>query len=169
MGNRLDLRGRGTKRGRTSRQTPPVSRSPFRPSGSQVTPPKLDVTVQPQTLADYLGGTAENPAPSKFGGTTLERLVDNAAILAGFEFDAAQVVIQIPMNGSYTRVDRMLLPNKLVYVDGKVHFLRLDAEQQDLIQKNALHDMGYLVYRLKYDALLRDPVGTVRTVLYGIG
>jgi very-short-patch-repair endonuclease len=128
-----------------------------------------DVTVKPQTLFEILGGTSENPAPSKFGGTTLERVVDNAAARLGFEFDQDQWIVQLPMTGSYTVIDRVRFhPRVAVYIDGIQHDLRADAEAQDFLQKLALEHLGWKVIRLNWKDLKRDPIGTVRGVLYVI-
>lgn len=132
--------------------------------------PALNTASHPLTLLEELGGTPENPAPSKFGGTTLERAVDNAAARLGFEFDAAQVTVPLLSTGYYTVIDRVMYsPLKAVYVDGPQHDLRLDRAQTDLLQDNELRDNGWMVIRLKYLDLTRDPIGTVRQVLYGVG
>jgi hypothetical protein len=134
---------------------------------SDVLPPRLPTfrEKKPISLAEYLMA-----GPSKFGGTNLERLADNAAKELGFEFDAAQQVVHLTSTGYYTVIDRILYsPPTAVYIDGIQHFMRLDNEQQDMIQVTELRDLGFRVFRLSYQDLLRDPLGTVRQVLYGVG
>ncbi len=152
----------------TPKLPPPVSHSQSQPSADKL--PHLDVSVKPSTEFEKYAGTQENPRPSKFGGTDIERCADNvAADELGFEFDYAQIPFQLTMNGSYTIVDRVMSKAKtLVYLDGIVHFIRPDSAAQDLIQKIELESMGYLVVRLSYLDLMRDPVGTVRQVLYAV-
>lgn len=126
-----------------------------------------DVTVKPITLYDTLAGTTENPAPSKFGGTTLERAVDNAAAMVGYEFDAAQWVVQLPMTGSYTVIDRVRFsPRVAVYIDGPQHDFRISAEAQDFLQKLDLEQQGWKVIRLNWKDIVRDPLSAARSVLY---
>lgn len=162
-GRKRAVRGRVVSR--TPAGRPPHASNSYRslPTAPQL--PALDTHVKVLTLFERLGGTSENPAPSKFGGTTMERAADNAAAELGFSFDAAQVTIPLTMNGSYTVVDRVL-GHTLVYLDGPQHLLRADAEQQDLIQKVALESMAYLVVRISYLDMQRDPLGAIRQVLY---
>lgn len=152
---------RGKTRRRNPRLPPPVEDSHRQrpPAPERITSP--DIAVDAQTEFERLAAL-----PSKFGGTDLERVADGAAAELGFEFDEAQKYIPIAMNGSYTLVDRFLAPNTLVYLDGVQHFLRLDAEQQDMIQKIALESMGYKVVRITWQELQRDPMGAVLKVLY---
>jgi len=114
----------------------------------------------------WLDAAKKIPRPSKFGGTDLERAADNAAAELGYEFDYAQVIIPLEMTGSYTVVDRLKSPRILVYMDGVQHSLRLDAEQQDWIQKIALESMHYTVLRIDYTEMLSDPIEAMRRVLY---
>ena len=108
--------------------------------------------------------------PSLFGGTNLERLVDNAAQMLGFHFDAAQQVVHLTSTGYYTVIDRVIYnPPTAVYIDGIQHELRLENEQTDTLQTYELRDLGWRVFRLKYQDLLTDPLNTVRQVLYGFG
>lgn len=153
---------RGKTRKRNPRLPPPIKDS-HRPS-----PTAPDVITHPNISVDSQTDFERLAAmPSKFGGTDLERVADNAAAELGFEFDEAQKYIPLAMSGSYTMVDRFLAPNTLVYLDGVQHFLRLDAEQQDMIQKIALESMGYKVVRVTWQELQRDPTGAMLKVLYG--
>lgn len=149
---------------------PPATRNLHRqsvvPQPAKLQPLKTSRPIRTlfETLAFNEDGT---PRDSKFGGTDLERACDNgAAELLHFEFDYAQFVLPIAANGSYTVVDRMLRPRTLVYIDGIQHYLRLDAEQQDLIQRIALEDMGYIVVRLGYVEIQTDITNALRRVLY---
>jgi len=168
LGGRTLLTGRN---GKTSPRFPPQSV----PQGSRqqrsaaVELKTLNTNVKPERLYDLLAGTSENPAPSKFGGTTLERAADNAAALLGFAFDAAQVKIDLTISGTYTVVDRMLFqptPGVLLYMDGIQHDLRLNAAQQDFIQALELREMGYKVLRIKQADMERDPLYEIRKVLF---
>ena len=173
MGGRLDGRTlvvRGADRKRNPRLPPQVANS--RRQRSAAKPEELsrpDVTVKPVTLYDTLAGTSENPAPSKFGGTTLERAVDNAAAMVGYEFDAAQWNVDLPMSGSYTVIDRVRFsPRVAVYIDGIQHDIRVDAEAKDFLQKLDLEHQGWKVIRLNWKDIVRDPLGAARSVLYVI-
>lgn len=128
----------------------------------------LKTNVKPRTLFERLAFNEDgSERPSKFGGTDLERAADNgAAEELHFEFDYAQMVLPLTINGSYTVVDRVLKPRTLVYLDGIMHFLRLDAEQQDLIQEIELKTMGYLVVRISYIEMMADPINALRRCLY---
>lgn len=121
-----------------------------------------DVTRKPLTKFDQLAAK-----PSKFGGTDLERAIDNAAAELGYAFDGAQWYVQLPMSGSYTIIDRVRFrPLVAVYIDGIQHDLRADAEAQDFIQKIALEAEGWKVIRLHWRDIQRDPIGAARSVLY---
>lgn len=169
--SRLDLRGGRLVPGRRNpRLPPPVSRKGpgHQPSATQPLA-KLKTTVKPDRLYDRLAGTSKNPAPSKFGGTTLERAADNAAAMLGFEFDAAQWVINLTISGTYTVVDRILFqptPGILLYMDGIQHDLRLNAEQTDFLQTLELREMGYKVLRIKQKDMEADPLYEIRKVLF---
>lgn len=118
---------------------------------------KLELSV-----AEYLAGM------SKFGGTSLERLIDGAAAQLGFQFDYAQYYIPLTATGSYTIVDRVLVGrHTLVYLDGPQHEMRMDHEQTDLLQKFELESMGWTVVRLNWQDVLRDPIGAARRILWG--
>lgn len=175
MGGRLERNGkRLVVRGQAKRVSSRVQRggaSPPRRSTSRHQSPAVlstpDVTRKPLTLVEVLGGTSDNPAPSKFGGTTLERAIDNAAARLGYEFDNAQWVQQLPINGSYTIIDRVrYTPKVAVYIDGPQHDLRTDAEAQDWIQKLGLEDLGWAVLRLNWKDIMRDPISEARKVLF---
>jgi hypothetical protein len=117
---------------------------------------------QPTSLADYLANQSE------FGGTDIERIADGAAHKLGFRFDAAQYVVQLMSNGSYTVIDRVIFnPLTAVYLDGIQHFLRDYSEQKDLIQDNELKSLGWIVVRIKYTEILTDPIAAIRRVRYG--
>ena len=168
-GSRLAVRGTALAGG-NPRIPPRFSNS--RRQSRTATPDVLsrpDVTRKPVTLYDTLAGTSDNPAPSKFGGTTLERAVDNAAAMVGYEFDGAQWNVQLPMSGSYTVIDRVRFrPRVAVYIDGPQHDFRIDAEAQDFIQKLDLEHQGWKVIRLNWKDVQRDPLGAARSVLYVI-
>jgi hypothetical protein len=129
----------------------------------------LDVTIQPLTLYEILAGTAQNPAPSKFGGTTLERAADNAAARLGWEFDAAQWTVDTAINGSYTVIDRVLFhPRTAVYLDGPQHQIREAADPKDMLQKIDLESQGWIVVRITETEMQRDPLGSIQKVLYAL-
>lgn len=168
MRGKTKIRGRlNRSSARTSPQSAPTHRLKTAPPKELSKP---TTTVHSQTKFERLAFMEDNvtPRPSKFGGTDIERATDNGAAEIGFEFTYAQFVVQLPMYGSYTVVDRWLRPNTLVYCDGFQHFARLEAEQQDAIQGIALRSMGYRVIRLSYIDLMRDPIGTIRGVLYAV-
>jgi very-short-patch-repair endonuclease len=156
------LRVRGVSRLRNPRLPPRVENSrPQRFAASEILS-RPDVTVKPQTLFDVLAAE-----PSKFGGTDIERVMDNAAALLGYEFDAAQYVVNLPMSGSYTVIDRVRFnPRVAVYIDGIQHDIRIDAEAKDFIQKIALEHLGWKVIRVHWKDIKRDPIGAARSVLY---
>jgi len=119
--------------------------------------------AKPVTLAEVL------EQDSEFGGTSIERLADGAAHRLGFHFDAAQYYIPLMAFGPYTIVDRVIFhPPTAVYLDGIQHDIREDNKQKDLLQKNELESMNWIVVRLKWDRMLRDPLGEIRKVLYGL-
>jgi very-short-patch-repair endonuclease len=153
---------RGVSRLRNPRLPPRVENSrPQRFAASEILS-RPDVTVKPQTLFDVLAAE-----PSKFGGTDIERVMDNAAALLGYEFDAAQYVVNLPMSGSYTVIDRVRFnPRVAVYIDGIQHDIRIDAEAKDFIQKIALEHLGWKVIRVHWKDIKRDPIGAARSVLY---
>jgi very-short-patch-repair endonuclease len=156
------LRVRGVSRLRNPRLPPRVENSrPQRFAASEILS-RPDVTVKPQTLFDVLAAE-----PSKFGGTDIERVMDNAAKRLGYEFEAAQWVVNLPMSGSYTVIDRVRFnPRVAVYIDGIQHDIRIDAEAQDFIQKIALEHLGWKVIRVHWKDIKRDPIGAARSVLY---
>jgi very-short-patch-repair endonuclease len=129
---------------------------------------KPDVTVKPRTLFDRLAFNEDgSERRSKFGGTDIERAMDNAAELLGYEFDAAQVPVQLPMTGSYTVIDRVRYkPRVAVYIDGIQHDIRIDAESKDFLQKLDLEQQGWKVIRLHWKDIKRDPMSAARSVLY---
>jgi very-short-patch-repair endonuclease len=153
---------RGAIRGRNPRLPPRAENSrPQRPAAPEILS-KPDVTVKPLTLFDVLAAE-----PSKFGGTDIERVMDNAAKRLGYEFDDAQVPVSLPMTGSYTVIDRVRYkPRVAVYIDGIQHDLRGDAEAQDFLQKIALEGEGWKVIRVHWKDIKRDPIGAARSVLY---
>jgi very-short-patch-repair endonuclease len=156
------LRVRGVSRLRNPRLPPRVENSrPQRFAASEILS-RPDVTVKPQTLFDVLAAE-----PSKFGGTDIERVMDNAAKRLGYEFEAAQYVVNLPMSGSYTVIDRVRFnPRVAVYIDGIQHDIRIDAEAKDFIQKIALEHLGWKVIRVHWKDIKRDPIGAARSVLY---
>jgi very-short-patch-repair endonuclease len=157
------LRVRGVSRaGGNPRLPPRVENSrPQRFAASEILS-RPDVTVKPQTLFDVLAAE-----PSKFGGTDIERVMDNAAKRLGYEFEAAQWVVNLPMSGSYTVIDRVRFnPRVAVYIDGIQHDIRIDAEAKDFIQKIALEHLGWKVIRVHWKDIKRDPIGAARSVLY---
>jgi very-short-patch-repair endonuclease len=156
------LRVRGVSRLRNPRLPPRVENSrPQRFAASEILS-RPDVEVKPQTLFDVLAAE-----PSKFGGTDIERVMDNAAKRLGYEFEAAQWVVNLPMSGSYTVIDRVRFnPRVAVYIDGIQHDIRIDAEAQDFIQKIALEHLGWKVIRVHWKDIKRDPIGAARSVLY---
>jgi very-short-patch-repair endonuclease len=156
------LRVRGVTRLRNPRLPPRVENSrPQRFAASEILS-RPDVTVKPQTLFDVLAAE-----PSKFGGTDIERVMDNAAKRLGYEFEAAQWVVNLPMSGSYTVIDRVRFnPRVAVYIDGIQHDIRIDAEAKDFIQKIALEHLGWKVIRVHWKDIKRDPIGAARSVLY---
>jgi very-short-patch-repair endonuclease len=156
------LRVRGVSRLRNPRLPPRVENSrPQRFAASEILS-RPDVTVKPQTLFDVLAAE-----PSKFGGTDIERVMDNAAKRLGYEFEAAQYVVNLPMSGSYTVIDRVRFnPRVAVYIDGIQHDIRIDAEAKDFIQKIALEHLGWKVIRVHWKDIRRDPIGAARSVLY---
>jgi very-short-patch-repair endonuclease len=156
------LRVRGVSRLRNPRLPPRVENSrPQRFAASEILS-RPDVTVKPQTLFDVLAAE-----PSKFGGTDIERVMDQAAALLGYEFEAAQWVVNLPMSGSYTVIDRVRFnPRVAVYIDGIQHDIRIDAEAKDFIQKIALEHLGWKVIRVHWKDIKRDPIGAARSVLY---
>jgi very-short-patch-repair endonuclease len=156
------LRVRGVSRLRNPRLPPRVENSrPQRFAASEILS-RPDVTVKPQTLFDVLAAE-----PSKFGGTDIERVMDNAAKRLGYEFEAAQWVVNLPMSGSYTVIDRVRFnPRVAVYIDGIQHDIRIDAEAKDFIQKIALEHLGWKVIRVHWKDIRRDPIGAARSVLY---
>jgi very-short-patch-repair endonuclease len=156
------LRVRGVSRLRNPRLPPRVENSrPQRFAASEILS-RPDVTVKPQTLFDVLAAE-----PSKFGGTDIERVMDNAAKRLGYEFEAAQWVVNLPMSGSYTVIDRVRFnPRVAVYIDGIQHDIRIDAEAKDFIQKIALEHLGWKVIRVHWKDIKRDPIGAARSVLY---
>ena len=172
--SRLDVVRRGSVRARrdsrkSARLTPLVSP----PSRSHPAAPKQlsrpDVSIKPLTLFEVLGGTSDNPAPSKWGGTTLERCIDNAAARLGYSFDAAQWVVNLTINGSYTVIDRVLFrPRTAVYIDGIEHDIRESADPKDLLQDMELRSEKWLVIRLNWKDIQRDPIGAARSVLFAI-
>jgi very-short-patch-repair endonuclease len=123
---------------------------------------RLDVTRKPQTLFDVLAAE-----PSKWGGTDIERVMDNAAKRLGYEFDGAQWVVNLPMTGSYTVIDRVRFrPRVAVYIDGIQHDIRIDAEAQDFLQKLDLEHQGWKVIRVHWKDIMRDPIGAARSVMF---
>lgn len=176
-GQRVDaLRGRvrGVRGGRSSKANPRLFTPPpsdANPRASHSAAPLVlsrpDVTVTSLSLYDILAGTSQNPAPSKFGGTTLERAADNAAKMLGWEFDAAQWVVDTVINGSYTVIDRVLFhPRTAVYLDGIQHQIREAADPQDMLQKLDLESQGWIVIRITEVEMRRDPLGSIQQVLY---
>jgi very-short-patch-repair endonuclease len=162
------LRVRGVSRLRNPRLPPRVENSrPQRFAASEILS-RPDVTVKPRTLFDELAFNEDgSERPSKFGGTDIERVMDQAAALLGYEFEAAQYVVNLPMSGSYTVIDRVRFnPRVAVYIDGIQHDIRIDAEAQDFIQKLALEDLGWKVIRVHWKDIKRDPIGAARSVLY---
>ncbi len=163
--------GSGRTASRSSRATTtPLSSKPSR--SHPAAPKELsrpDVTIKPLTLFEVLGGTSQNPAPSKFGGTTLERAADNAAARLGFSFDAAQWVVPLTINGNYTVIDRVLWhPRTAVYMDGPQHQIRETADPKDMLQDMELRSEKWLVVRITLTEMMRDPIGSIRRVLYAI-
>lgn len=175
MDSRVKRGKSGAVRGKAHRgnprlSSPPTKRNSHRSRPATKTPlTSPDVKTHRQTKFERLAFNDDGtPRASKFGGTDIERASDNAAAELGFQFDKAQVYVALVMNGSYTVVDRFLAPNTMIYLDGIQHDLRLDAVQQDFIQKVALESLGYKVVRLKDKDLKRDPLGTVRGILYAV-
>ena len=163
LGVRVNAKRVSSRGQRSNPRLPPRAEGsrPQRPATPEVLSAP-DVTLKPQTLFDVLAGK-----PSKFGGTDLERAVDNAAAELGYEFDGAQWYVQLPMSGSYTVIDRVRFhPLVAVYIDGIQHDLRSDAEAQDFIQKLGLEAEGWKVIRLHWKDIQRDPIGAARSVLY---
>lgn len=160
-GRTLVVRG-ATQAGGNPRLPPPVLNSRRQRSAAPKVLSTPDVTVKPQTLFEVLAAE-----PSKWGGTDIERAMDNAAKRLGYEFDDAQVPVNLPMSGSYTVIDRVRYrPRTAVYIDGIQHDLRADAEAQDFIQKIALEGEGWKVIRVHWKDIMRDPIGAARSVLY---
>lgn len=127
-----------------------------------------DVKLKPRTKFDTLAFNDDgSERSSRFGGTDIERAMDNAAAELGFAYDAAQFVVQLPMSGSYTVIDRVnFKPLVAIYLDGIQHDIRPDAEAQDFIQKIALEGEGWKVLRLNWRDIKRDPIGAARSTLY---
>jgi very-short-patch-repair endonuclease len=119
-----------------------------------------DVTVKAQTLAEHL----------MFGtGTDIERIIRGAAKELGFHFDAEQYYIPLKSLGTYTVVDFVTFnPRRAVYPQGKQHYLRLDAYQQDFLQDLALRSEGWKVFRPGYKRIYQDPLGVMREIILGI-
>jgi very-short-patch-repair endonuclease len=154
---------RGVARARGNPRIPPRFSNSHRqsPAAPEVLS-KPDVSVKPQTLFDILAAE-----PSKFGGTDIERAMDNAAKRLGYEFDDAQVPVQLTMSGSYTVIDRVRYrPRVAFYIDGIQHDIRTDAESKDWIQKLDLEQQGWKVIRVHWTDIKRDPIGAARSVLY---
>jgi very-short-patch-repair endonuclease len=167
---KLAVRGNAKRGfGRNQRSNPRLSPPRTSPASrrQRLAPEELskpDVTTKPQTKFDVLAGK-----PSKFGGTDIERAMDNAAAELGYEFDGAQWIVQLGMTGSYTVIDRVRFhPRVAVYIDGIQHDIRIDAEAQDFLQKLALESEGWKVIRVHWKDIQRDPISAARSVLYVI-
>lgn len=162
MGTRLIGGRKLTVRGgsRSTSRVPPRRGNSHRQFSAVQELSRPDVTIKPQTLAEYL----------MYGeGTDIERIIRGAARELGFSFDAEQYVVQLSMNGSYTRIDFVTFnPLRAVYPQGKVHYLRLDAYQQDFIQDLELRSMGWKVFRPSYQRIYADPLGVMREIILGI-
>jgi very-short-patch-repair endonuclease len=154
------LRVRGVSRLRNPRLPPRVENSrPQRFAASEILS-RPDVTVKPQTLAESL---------MYGGGTDIEQIIRGAARELNFQFDAEQYVIPIDITGSYTIVDFVTFkPRRAVYPQGKQHYLRLDAYQQDFIQDLFLRSEGWMVFRPSWRRIYADPLGVMREIILGI-
>ncbi len=126
--------------------------------------PRIRPLKQPPvdtSLASYLQGL------SAFGGTTLEQLVDGAAAKIGIFFDEAQYVVWFDFGYEKTIIDRVILnPLTAIFIDGIQHDMRPETAQGDVVKREALRSMGWLVVVLNWKDLLIDPINTVRRVMY---
>lgn len=145
-------------------QPPPATRNSHRQKNVPQ-PEKLQtLKTKPQTqsLAEYWASL-----PGE--GTDLERIIRRAAAELNFQFDAEQFVVPLLVNGSYTRIDFVTFsPLRAVYPQGKQHYLRLDAFQQDMLQDLELRSNGWMVFRHSYRRIYADPLQVMREIILGI-